>query len=230
MGNHDATCQFIDDVLRRRAAILRYAALQFIVLTGAAMLAYAGGNWYAPDEPSYRIGHNFLSDLGATVAFSGRANTISAVLFVIALVSIGAALIPFAWTGRAFGPRARAAAWIKAIAGTLSGLCFIGVACAPEDLALKAHTICVVAAFAFLLIYAAALTWLMAANGRGGLVINVGYLACVAAYVVVILWGPRLDTEDGFTTQVVAQKLVVYLSMLHIVFLTTAMRRGNMPR
>lgn len=229
MENHDAMCQLIDDVLRRRAAILRYAAIQFIALTGAAMIAYAGGNWYAPSEPRYQIAHNFLSDLGATVAFSGQANTLSAALFFIALASIGAALIPFAWTGREFGPRARAAAWIKAIAGTLSGLCFAGVAFTPENLALTAHTTFVVAAFGFLLIYVIALTWLMAANGRGGLFVNIAHLACVATYVVVILFGPRLDTEHGFTVQVVAQKLVVYLSMLHIVYLTTAMRRLAAP-
>ena len=74
----------------RIAGFLRYAAIQFIVLSGCAMVTYAGGTWFDAAEPRYQIGGNFLSDLGMTHAFSGRANYTSCVLFGAALVSIGA--------------------------------------------------------------------------------------------------------------------------------------------
>src|SRR6476661_9381820 len=86
----------------RVAGYLRAAALLFVVLTACAMATYAGGTWFDPSERHYQLGLNFLSDLGMTHSWSGRANTISSMLFGAALVGIGAALVAFAWVWRGF--------------------------------------------------------------------------------------------------------------------------------
>ena len=78
------------------------SAIQYVVLTACAMAAYAGGTWFDPWTDRYELTGNFLSDLGMTHAFSGRTNYVSSALFVVAMASIGAALVAFAWTWRGF--------------------------------------------------------------------------------------------------------------------------------
>ena len=40
------------------------------------------------------------------------------------------------------------------------------------------------------------------------------------------LFGPRLNSDSSFRTQVIGQKLVVLASMIHFTFLTTRGARG----
>jgi hypothetical protein len=215
----------------RRAGVLLYAAIQFVVLTGCAMATYAGGTAFDPTTPRYQLSGNFLSDLGATHAFSGRANYLSSGLFLVALATIGAALVAFAWTWRGFAfgrGRARGAGIASQVLGTGSGLAFIGIAVTPWDLALGLHNALVVVAFALLLLYVACLTLLLWRNRVSGarLAANVVYLMMIVGYVALVLLGPRFDTERGHMIQVTGQKLVVYGSMIHIAYLAMATRRA----
>jgi hypothetical protein len=101
------------------------------------------------------------------------------------------------------------------------------VAVAPFDLALTVHNTCVIAAFALLLCYVACMTFVMARNGasRALTIANLVYLACVVGYVGLVLFGPRLGTMHGHHTQVIGQKLVVLASIVHIIVLTSSIRR-----
>ncbi|HTR54822.1 MAG TPA: hypothetical protein VMJ10_29240 [Kofleriaceae bacterium] len=212
----------------RRAGFLRYAAMQFVVLVAAAMVAYPGGTWWDRDATSYQLAHNFLSDLGATHAFSGRANHPAQILFAVALVTLGGALVPFAWGWRQFAftlGRARFAGIASALAGTASGAAFAGVAVTPIDLVLRLHLDFVIAAFGLLLVYVACLTFVMWRNRSGNVALALAYLALVSAYFAIVLIGPRLETERGFEMQVVAQKIVACGSMLYIAYITSAVRR-----
>ncbi|MFT3698797.1 MAG: DUF998 domain-containing protein [Kofleriaceae bacterium] len=199
--------------------------MQFVVLTTLAMWIYPGGSWPEPHATHYQFTANFLSDLGRTITFDGRSNMASSILFGIALVTIGAALIAFAWGWSVFATerRARAAGIACAILGSLSGLAFIGIGLTPWDRHLDAHNACVFAAFGALLFYVIALTIVMWRNHapRSWLAIDLVYLACVLAYVLIIALGPRLDTIHGRFVQVVTQKAIVYISMLHIAALTS---------
>ena len=215
----------------RLAGLLRYAAVQFVVLTALAMMLYTGGTWFDPTTEHYHFTGNFLSDLGMTHAFSGRANYASSALFCVALASVGAAVIAFAWAWRGFAferERALVAGHAAAVLGTLSGLAFVGVAFTPFDLALYAHNSLVIAAFGLLMLYIATITFVMWRNGIAGgrLAANVAYLACVAGYVVLVVRGPRMTTPHGHSIQVIGQKTIAYASMLHIVYLTTTIRRS----
>jgi hypothetical membrane protein len=215
----------------RLAGLLRYVALQFIVLSVCAMAAYAGGTWWDPGEPHYRFTGNFLSDLGMTHAFSGRANYVSCALFAVALFSVGTTLVAFVWTWREVAcarGRARWAGHVSAIVGTLSGLAFIGVALTPFDIALNAHNTLVIAAFSLLPLYVAAFTFLMWRNGidRARVAANLGYLVLVAGYMGLVLFGPRLSSPHGHTTQVIGQKIIAYGSMLHVLYLATTTRKA----
>lgn len=222
----------MDVVLYRRAGLLRYAALQFLVLVGAAMALYAGGSYWHADVAGYRLTRNFLSDLGMIHAWSGRANHTSAALFGIALASVGVALIVFSWTWRRFAfvhGRARVAGRLSVVLGTASGFAFTGVACTPFDLALHWHNAFVLAAFALLLGYVVALAIVMARNAATWLqnAVNLGYVVLVLGYVGLILFGPRLGTEDGHQIQVIGQKVIALSSMIHVIVLTTLLRRSE---
>ena len=148
----------------RRAGWLRYAAIQFVVLVAIAMVAYPGGTWLDPTSARYQLAHNFLSDLGATRALSGRTSYLSAALFALALATLGSALVAFAptWRGFAFARgRARAFGIASTVLGCAGGAAFVGVAASPIDLALRAHNAFVVAGFALLACYAACLAIVM---------------------------------------------------------------------
>lgn len=215
----------------RSAVVLRYAALQFVACAALAMACYAGGSWRDPAQGRYALGDNFLSDLGATRAWSGRANYLSAALFSLGLATVGAALVAFAWTWRRFAFARGRAAWAgraSCATGTLAGLAFAGIACTPVDRALDYHNVCVVTAFSLLPIYFACLAIALARNGAAGWLTaaNVGYLVVVAGYAALIFVGPRPNTVSGVHTQVVGQKVVVLASMVHVVVLTTAINRA----
>ncbi len=224
--------RYVDVVLYRRAGLLRYVAIQFVVLVGAAMALYAGGSYWRADAVGYGLTRNFLSDLGMTHAWSGRANHTSAVLFSIALASLGIMLIVFSWTWRRFAwvhGRARFAGQISVALGTASGIAFTGIACTPFDVALDWHNTFVFAAFSMLLGYVVALAVVMARNGATTLqnAVNLGYVVLVLGYVALIFFGPRLDTEHGHRIQVIGQKLVALGSMLHVILLTTLLRKAE---
>src|SRR5439155_11545077 len=125
---------------------------QFVVLTAIAMQLYPGG---------YRFFMNFLSELGATRTWEGEPNHGGAVLFAIALGTLGIAMVAFAgaWRDFAFAKgRARVFGIAGQLFGTLSGGAFLAVAATPVNLALDVHNGMVVAAFGLLLGYVACLT------------------------------------------------------------------------
>ena len=216
----------------RRAGLLRYVAIQFLVLVAAAMVLYAGGNYWDPQAPRYELTHNFLSDLGMTHTWSGRPSYASSALFFIALASVGIGLIRFASVWRQFAHargRSAFAGRASAALGIASGLAFVGVACTPFDLALMWHNAFVLAAFGLLLGYVIALTVVMANNGASSVqnALNVAYVALVLGYVALIFFGPRLNTPDGHQIQVIGQKIVAAGSMLHVIGMTTLLRRAT---
>ena len=216
----------------RRAGLLRYAAIQFFVLIGLAMALYAGGTYWNPEAPCYELTHNFLSDLGMTHAWSGRASYASSALFFVALATVGVSLVMFAATWRQFAHahgRSTFAGRASAALGTASGLAFVGVACTPFDLALLWHNGFVLAAFGLLLGYVIALTIVMATNGASLVqnALNVAYVALVIGYVALIFFGPHLNTPDGHQIQVIGQKIIAAGSMLHVIGMTTLLRRAT---
>jgi hypothetical protein len=217
---------------RRRAGILLYCAVQFLALVTVAMVVYAGGSWTDPLASGYDLAKNFLSDLGATKSWAGTANHPSAVLFSIALGSIGLAFIAFAPAWRAFAfarGKARAAGIASQIFGTLSGAAFVAVACTPVNLAIDRHNQFVICAFGFLLAYAAMLTLVQWRNGapRVRLVASVGYLLAVTAYFASVMYAVHngVSSDRGHMLLVVSQKAIVAVSMLYVAYMGLAIRR-----
>lgn len=213
-----------------RATVLLYASVQFLVLTAIAMLIYPGGAYYENGSNGYLFLSNFFSDLGATVTPSGRPNLASHILFLVALASVGVALILASSNWRVIVARhqaAQAAGWATQALEVIAGLGFIGIAATPWNLVLDAHNAFVKAAFGFLLLYDLCLLIIQLRNGWPAIytAANAVYLLLLLAYVGILFAGPRVDTKSGLEFQVLAQKIIVYASVVNLGLQALSIRR-----
>ncbi|MBW4661348.1 MAG: hypothetical protein KME15_21960 [Drouetiella hepatica Uher 2000/2452] len=214
----------------RKANLLLYASAQFIVLTIAAMFTYPGSAKFEPQSDRYLFFQNFFSDLGATKTYSGLSNTTSMVMFIVALSSVGLALLVFSTTWKSIANREgdRIFGYAAQVFAVLSGLCFIGIAATPWDLILSAHNSFVKAAFSLLLGFIVCLSALQMRNlwRKQYLVLNLLYLVILSIYIGILFYGPDLTTREGLEFQVAAQKIIVYVSVLNLGFQALGIRQS----
>lgn len=110
-----------------------FGVLQFFLLTFLAAFFYPGG---------YDYFEYYFSDLGAVVARNGEVNPVSSALFVLALVLVGFALVPFWLVIRLpfIGSRMeRVLGGLGSALGLISCPFIIGVALFPIDVQLEMH-------------------------------------------------------------------------------------------
>lgn len=196
--------------------------LVFVVLTAAAMLFYPGGTTADPEASRYLFFQNFFSDLGLTEAKSGESNTVSAVLFIIALSMAGSILaLFFTAFSQFFGESlpGKLLSRLGTLAGIVSGICFIGIAATPANLHGWAHMVFVDWAFRMFLLaallYTAAILIERRYPRRMAIVFAL-FALLLAAYVVLITVGPSTETENGLTIQATGQKIIVYAAIIAI--------------
>ena len=224
----DATSEFRGQA--RRALVLIYASIQFLVLTAVAMLVYPGGAVYELDANRYLFLRNFFSDLGATVTPSGHPNLISHILLVIALGCVGLALVLASSNWKVIVGRrqsAQAVGLASQVLEIIAGLGFIGIAATPWNLVLDAHNGFVRAAFGFLLAYDVCLLVIQLRNRwpPAYTAANAAYLLLLFAYVGILFFGPGLDAKSGLEFQVAAQKIIVYASVINLGLQAVSIRR-----
>lgn len=198
------------------------------------MLVYPGGTYRDRSTSGYQFFHNFFSDLGATVTFSGQPNPIGSVLFVVSLVvlvvGMGGILAGLA---RVYSRSARAVPLIRlaVVAGVFVCACFIGVAATPENRFRSTHVLFTKLAFRVFPVVPL-LLGLAASRGerssRAG-VAWVGMIALLTAYVVVLDFGPRATTPIGLVVQVTAQKIVTLGAVLLLVYQSILAERVDQP-
>jgi hypothetical protein len=228
----------MEDGNRRNAAwggtLLFCCALQFVVLTVAAMGLYPGGAKYVPGAEHYLFFQNFFSDLGATRTYSGRNNLPSEVLFIVALSAVGLGLIGSSSSWKVIagkGERGAGSSLTAQVLSILSGACFVGVAVTPWNLMLDAHIAFVKAAFLLLMGMLLSIAVLQVKNDWPGrfTISNWVYLALLAGYLYILLLGPTLDTERGLAIQVAAQKIIVYASIMNLGYQALGIRAAAIP-
>ncbi len=208
--------------IRKLYLYITYGCGLFVVLTIIAMFTYAGGAVDNPSTTGYSFTHNFLSNLGMITAESGRLNWVSAILFFIALATAGAALVVFfVLFGRMFrGTRWQAALGLAGSAlGVLAGICFMGIAFAPADIARPAHILFVTWAFRLfplaVLCYVPVLfmdkqypkvyAWVFAF-----------FCLLLIGYYLLMTNGPSFTSPQGLVIQVIGQKVIAYASIISI--------------
>jgi hypothetical membrane protein len=209
----------------RRERLLAWVVVgcgQFVPLTLVAMIAYPGGTVADPTTEGYAFFRNFFSDLGRTVSPLGESNSLSFLLFVVALSLAGLGLVLFSLVMPSLFRQSRLA-WglslVGSLCGTVSGFCFAGVALAPANLFLPAHVIFVQTAF--LSLFLAALGYsgailLTPDYPRAYLSVFVAFALLLAGYLWLLFYGPALDSPADLLIQATGQKIIAYAGILSV--------------
>lgn len=192
----------------------RLALSVAVVLTGTSMMLYPGGTFLDESTHGYSFAHNFLSDLGSTVAFNYQRNLAGAILFGLAVVigvfTLGACIVA---SVRVLSIAATARPFVRlaAAAGVLVCIGFLGVAVTPEDRLMGLHK-----GFSLTAFYSfPVVTMLLAAatmrDDRFRARATAGWVVLsfvLAGFIAVGYLGPSVGTEHGLTVQVLTQKLM----------------------
>lgn len=194
----------------------------FVMLTGVAMLVYPGGTKEDHLAAGYSFFQNFFSDLGRTEAWSGESNTVSMLLFIVALSLAGAILATFFVVFAQFFNQSPWSKWLGrlgAVAGVISGICFVGIAATPDNVHGWAHGVFVDWAFRMFLLavilYTAAILTQKQYPRRAAWVFAL-FAVLLAGYVVLITVGPSTDTANGLKIQATGQKIIVYAAIVTV--------------
>lgn len=198
----------------------------FVVLTTVAMAIYSGGNAFDKTAVSYVFTQNFFSDLGMSVSYLGEPKLLVMVLFILALSGVGLGLIGYSVASPIFFEQTAVCHWLARIGsffGVLSGLSYIGIGFTPSNLYLGQHKLFVLMAFTGFAItavfYTLAILFTPSYPNQYAYAYSF-FAAALLFYVWFILYGPSFDTAEGATSQVIGQKLIVYLSIFSMMIQT----------
>lgn len=199
---------------RGSLAPARWAIVTALMLLVASGLAYPGGTVRDESTRGYSFTHNFLSDLGSTVAFNNQRNVAGAVLFavgvVIGVLVVGGSIAVAVRLLRVT-PTARWFARLAAVTGILVCAGFLGIALTPADRAWRLHVVFSMLAFRSFPLTTAFLALATARDARFRRRATVGWATLtivLAGCMAMALFGPSTDTERGLVTQVIAQKIM----------------------
>jgi len=191
----------------------------FILFSTMAMICFRGGSEYDPQALSYNFFTNYFSDLGYVQTYSGESNTISLILFAIAMCIIGITCIPFMFTFyRQFPIKTleRYIALLGGIIGIVSGLGYIGVGFTPMDQVEILHDLMTSIAFggnmgAALFFAIAIFRSRIIPHKYGFLLLGVVLIISVFSVLQISLYG--IETPFVRTLTATGQKVIVYLQL-----------------
>lgn len=202
------------DIRRVSWAPTQWAIVIALMSTVGSVLSYPGGTVRDESTRVYSFSHNFLSDLGSTVAFNGQSNVVGAVLFglsVLIMVLVFAGSIVFAVRLLSATPGARLFARLAAVASVLVCAGFLGVALTPGDRAWSLHITFSKLAFRSFPVTTVLLAIATARDARFRPRATVGWVTLtivLAGLIAMANLGPTADTERGLVTQVITQKIM----------------------
>ena len=194
----------------------------FVILTVAAMFTYPGGTFNNVVTNGYDFFTNFFSDLGRITVAGDKSNIVSAILFFLALSIAGIGLVFFFIAFREFFKTDQMGSrWslFGTIIGVLSGLCFVGIACAPYDIIFEVHYQLVFWAFRTFLVAVGIYAFVIFRQNiyprRYGWIFIL-FTLFLATYIGLLEFGPAATTTSGLVIQATGQKVIVYVSIISV--------------
>ncbi|MFW9946739.1 MAG: hypothetical protein ACFFDX_07905 [Candidatus Odinarchaeota archaeon] len=193
-----------------------------VVLLFIAMLFYTGGNYKNPNVSGYSFWENIVSDLGRTIAYSGIPNTISLVLFSIALVLYAISFIPFYLLFPNLfrnGEFKLKMAKIGSILGIIASFSIIGIVFTPIDLLDIIHLIFASIAYLSLSLNGIFYTIALYINKDFPKIYSIIFLTYILVFFLALstlLIGIIIIEYD---IVVIAQKIVHIASIISFIFL-----------
>ncbi|MBV6477529.1 MAG: hypothetical protein HGGPFJEG_00268 [Ignavibacteria bacterium] len=207
--------------LIRRCKLVVLCSILFVILTGSAMLAFPGGSLIDRLSIHYNFFENYLSILGSTVTISGKINTISSILFTIAMSGMGLVLIYFSniWKTLEFGAGKNLfIGYLSNASLVLSGISFIGIAFSPFNLYIDNHLVFLKILFASLLAWTIFIIIMQSGVKKllSYFIINIVYSFVLVIYLYVLFFGPKFGTTEELKFQVLTQILAFYLTIINL--------------
>jgi len=192
----------------------------FVLLTVAAMFTYPGGTFTEESTVGYDFFRNFFSDLGRVTAPNGQPNTVSMILFIIALTPVGIGMIIFFLAFHNFFKGDTTGNWVSrlgTIIGVATGICFIVIAFAPYDLFFDIHYQTVFWAFRTFFVSVGVYAYVIFRQNyyprKYGWIFII-FTLFLAAYILLLEFGPEANTPSGLVLQATGQKIIVYVSII----------------
>ncbi len=206
-----------------RCKIMIGASILFIVFIGISMTLYPGGNIVDRSSIHYNFSLNYFSDLGQTSTQSGKQNTASDVLFIIAMGISGLVLIYFSRIWRAMDIDIHERMFLGVISKIfliICGLCFIGMAFTPWNLYFENHVLFFKTAMTCIFGWTLMTLILQMKNEKikSLIILNSFLLIVIGAYDYVLLTGSDFGTNRNVEFNAVAQKIVMLLFIFNMMF------------
>jgi hypothetical protein len=184
------------------------------------MFFYKGGTYIDPSPLGYIFWQNYFSDLGRTVAHSGFTNTISFVLFTIALSLWGITQIPFYITFLTLFknyPNLRKMSISGSIFGIISGISYVGIAFTPSDLTGSLHELFVVIGFSFVFFSIILYSYVIFKNDNYpnfyAIILTISAFI-LSVYFLFLFFTPNSQTSEGLLIYAVGQKFMIYTLLI----------------
>ena len=197
-----------------------WSTVQFVLLTAIAMLFYPGGSIRDENSQGYSFFINFFSELGMTETYTGEPNTVSAILFFIALTVSGLTLVLFFIGFKQIFNSSIAAQIFSSlglIAGIISGVGFVGVAFTPANVFTSMHIDFVFWAFGsfpLAVIFFILAIFLEPKYPNKYAIVFIVFALFLVAYYWLLSEGPSTETLRGLQIQVTGQKLIAYATVI----------------
>ena len=181
------------------------------------MILYPGSIKLDPTTVGYSFTHNFFSDLGRTMTYSGESNFSSSGVFLLSLVLVGFGLISFCFTATSLLQKNRTSATLGKLgllAGIVSVISIPGIGFTPHNLYSETHIYFTETGFRSFLVLMLLYTGAIWKNENGipkSLATTmIGFAVLVAIYIGIMEWEPEIDTTEGLIFQVISQKIIVF--------------------
>jgi hypothetical protein len=205
--------------------------LGFLLFTLLAMAVYPGGTIQNHSQAHYQFFSQPFSDLGRTRVFDRRGNTVSMILFILAMLGGGIGLAGFFIAFAGLMRKTRITILLSsagAIFGCIAAACFICVACTPWDLYMKLHIAFVLSAFRCLLVATVLDLIAVFFDRRWRRLIGpfTAFICILAGYIVLLTAGLSGGRANDPVLQATGQKVVVYAAILMVLTQSILMRRS----
>jgi hypothetical protein len=202
-----------------------FGGLQYIFLTIIGMFIYPGGTRLDTQTVGYSFSKNFLSDIARMEAYDGTANFMGTGLYCWALLVMGSAsILMFIVLRYIFREKkwTKIVSIIMAVMGVFAGVGLIGIGLAPSDIIYDAHMffvfmafICLQVSLSLLMICIYGTPHFPNKYAHALLISNI----ILFAYIGLMFYGPDPKVSDtGLLTQVVGQKIIVYLLIASLIY------------
>ena len=205
----------------------------FIGILLLSMYFYPGSTHSDKTTLTYSLVHNFLSDLGLSIVYSGAQNFISSTLFAFATTSVCVGLMAYFLVMPSIVSRGQFSfrlAQVGSMAGILCGLAFMGVGFTPHNYYPDSHMFVVKVGFQLFLVVMLLHSLAIMRNEVGlskKLVwIYVIFMTILCYYIYLLNWGPSIKEGNNLAIHVVWQKITV-LGLSTTVFVQSLMLKNH---